>query len=44
MMMLAPRHFTELLASSPVYTRAPYLTLEAFRGLRAVMDHSCILL
>lgn len=44
MMVLAPRHFTESLASSLIYIRAPYITLELFKGLRMVMNHGCILL
>lgn len=42
-MVLAPRLSREPLASSLIYTRVPYISLELFKGLRTAMNHSCIL-
>lgn len=42
-LVLAPRHLTEPLASSLIYIRSPYITLEAFKGLGTVMNHFCLL-
>lgn len=43
-MVFPPRHFTASLASSLIYTRAPYITLEVFKGLRTVTHSAAVLL